>query len=164
MNFGNDNWDGIKVKMNKPIIKHMWDYQKQNGIVGQCLTNTQYLRDCFLGNGINAESVPVFALTSDGRCVIHMIVKVDGEFYDPSYEIHSKALDYCLTYSEVRKYASNIRDGALCADPKGGLSLREGMKTFLEFIKFAERQNKGEIVVVNKEYYYAQADYVEGKH
>jgi hypothetical protein len=93
-----------------------------------------------------------------------MIVKVDGEFYDPSYEIHSKALDYCLTYSEVRKYASNIRDGALCADPKGGLSLREGMKTFLEFIKFAERQNKGEIVVVNKEYYYAQADYVEGKH
>lgn len=141
--------------MTKPIIQHMLDYQKQNGIVGQCLTNTQYLRDCFLGNGINAESVPVFALTSDGRCVIHMIVKVDGEFYDPSYEIQSKALDYCLTYSEVRKCAPNIRDG--------GLSLREGVKTFLEFVDFAKKQNQGEIIV-NKEYYNALADYVEGKH
>lgn len=141
--------------MTKPIIKHMWDYQKQNGIVGQCLTNAQYLRDCFIGNGINAESVPVFALTSDGHCVIHMIVKVDGEFYDPSYEIHSKVLDYCLTYSEVRKCAPNIRDG--------GLSLREGLKLFLEFVDFAKKQNQGEIIV-NKEYYNALADYVEGKH
>jgi hypothetical protein len=137
------------------FIKDLFRYQKKNGIVGQCITNAQYFRDSAIASGADAKSIAVIALTKDKKLVVHMVVEIEGVLLDPSYEIASTVDTYYRTYKEIRDDLPFIESI--------GLSPREFLKTFLEFIDMSKRQNEGEIIA-DKEYYNALADYVEGKN
>lgn len=139
----------------KRFVENLFTYQKKNGIVGQCVTNAQYFRDCLIASGASAKSVAVIAFTKDKKVVVHMVVEIEGVLVDPSYEIASQVDTYYKTYKELRDTLPII--GTL------GLSPREFLETFLHFVEAANRQNQGEVIVSNKEYYNALADYIESK-
>lgn len=143
------------------ILKQMYAYQKEHNTVRQCITNSQYFVDCIKGNGYWAKTAPVFAITEEGTSAgvsVHMIVLVldsttnDVDIIDPSYQYMTKTMHYCKTYNELMQ----LMKGRKC-------NLKNLLAEFLQFVETAKRQNEGEMVVADKDYYNAQADYVEGK-
>ena len=82
-----------------------------------------------------------------------MVIQIQDSLLDPSYEIHSKKVNYV--------------DKLHLAFPKGlqaeecGLSKKETIAGFLNFVSLANRMNEGELIITNKEYYHSMADYVQ---
>jgi hypothetical protein len=138
------------------LLKAMWDYQKENGITRQCLTNTQYALDCIKANslGVKAEAKAVIAVSiHEDVCEViygHLVVCIDDWILDPSYEIKSKP---------NVKYFDSIKSIKRCID----IPLdKDNIKDFIKFIKLADLMNTTDkAYVADKTFYNNQADAVE---
>lgn len=145
-------------------LDKMYEYQKKNDIKRQCITNAQYFRDYLFYSGIPVKTAPMFVLFEENGVHmgvgVHMVVVWKDALLDPSYEYASKNAKYFATYKELLSHVNSQNPDGL--DDKENCKII--LKEFLEFVDFAKKQNQGEIMVGSKEYYYAQANYVEGKH
>lgn len=144
------------------LLRVMHKYQEENNIKAMCLTNCQFYLDSMRASGLYAKAVAVLALdfAKDGSVAIitvHMVIETKDGIVDPSWE-HSKNKN--LQYVDTLAYIN----WSGCESMKiGGLSRRELVETFIEFIKNAEIINNDEnkCLITDKAYYYAQADYCE---
>ena len=142
------------------VVKLMYEYQEKNGITKKCVTNSQYLRDCIAHTKRWVRIAPVFAVTEIGQISVHMVILIldkdfpEPEVIDPSYEFVTKTVLYAKTVDELKKKVGL---------PKDMSTLRPFFQEFLEFVELARKQNDGD-VFVEKEYYIAQADYVESNY
>ena len=149
------------------IIDLMLEFQKANGIVKQCVTNTQYLYDCVKANIsetlVKAEACIVVVEHPETKTVEfigHVVLRFqDGTVLDPSYEVYSKEnKSYYATIAELM----DVVESGYFKEIDGGLSLfREMVSNHIDFVGIAKAINDGGCLVCNKEFYHAQADYVE---
>ena len=138
------------------IVKAMLEYQKANKITACCMTNAQYLLDCFTVNqpDLGAKAVAVLAV---GGCktVIHIAVKIGDMILDPSYEVLS--LGNVKYYEKYIDYI-NSDDGAICKTIEAEKYV---LNKFINMLSVVERMNDGKLCVNDGDYYHKQADYVE---
>ena len=161
------NW-GKKINQ---VHNTMREYQKENNIKGNCMTNCLYLSDIIKNivknNGLDicVKTIPVYVLSTNSEEATgmfvggHVIISIDDDtFIEPSYEV------YCL---KNREYFTNINDLVNRFDDKVKLSQRFDFKTLIsqhiEFIEIANKINNGEFMINDMEYYNKQGDYVEKK-
>ena len=146
------------------IILSMREFQEKNCIKGQCITNVQYLYDCFKqnsNNNVKAKAVIAFSNDYDKKISTfvegHLVVILDDEIIiDPSYDI------FCL---KDKRYFDNIKDLIDIFDDKDGLKKKIDMKKMIPqhitFRKIAEQINNDEFIITDNKFYYEQADYIE---
>ncbi len=149
------------------IIELMLEFQKANGIVKQCVTNTQYLYDCVKANIsetlVKAQACIVVVEHPEIKTIEfinHVTLRFqDGTVLDPSYEVYSKEnKSYYATIAELM----DVVEPGYFEKVDGGQSLfREMVSNHIEFVGMARRINDGGCLVTNREFYHAQADYVE---
>jgi hypothetical protein len=139
----------------------MLAYQKKNKVINKCVSNAQFYYDCVRHNHpeLKPKVQAVIALTKKGESVIHLVVRIGGQPVDPSYDILSSGVEtYFENWADFRKVCAFSK----IIDDKGNIKNEKWyVKTFLEFLGFADRINKGELLIVDKEYYHSQADWVK---
>lgn len=116
------------------LLQQMWAFQTLHSTEGRCLDNAVFLKDSLLASGRHARVQAVIATWTDAsrvNAVVHMVV-VDA----------------------VQGILGQVHLSA------GGLSRRDAIAHFLDFIKHAKSINKGMILLSDKEYYNAQADFL----
>ena len=150
------NWDDI--------ILSMREYQKENNVKNQCVTNAQYLYDTIKINSnsnVKTKAVLVFSdNTEEDTAIIvsgHLVVLLDDEIIiDPSYDI------FCL---KNKSYFDNIKDLVNIFDSNVELKSKFDIKKLvcqhIHFMKISEQINNGECIITEKEHYNKQADYIE---
>ncbi len=156
------------------IANHMRDYQKNNNISGNCITNARYLSDCVNhGSPYRAKTVNVIVTgTIDTNFIVntgHIVVIVIDNFgkkfmIDPSFDVHRMDnKQYFYTIAEFKKHNTVKKD-----------ELKDNLKSvisaFLKFNSMTEKLNKDEIMLTSYTddvensgltYYNNQADYIE---
>ena len=147
----------------RKVIDLMLEYQKAKGVVEQCMTNTQYLYDCIKQNlpseahKFRAEPCIVVAKTEDEHTILHInhfVIRFEGHIIDASYEVYSqKEKKYCFTIAEFMKTIEGLEM------PQE--QMKEVVSHHITFLRLAKRMNDGELLVCDKEFYNAQADYIE---
>ena len=129
----------------------MCKYQKDNGIIKQCVTNTLYLLDTIKANtNIPAKcQAVIFYKETEYKFIVHLVVVLgDDNLIDPSYEIDLQEGLYLPNITSV------INRSLISGDSK-----RELIKTFVTFKKIEDEINAGEFIICRKEFYIKQADY-----
>lgn len=148
-------------------LERMMEFQKTNGIVKQCVTNTQYLYDsikanCPGGTLMKAEACIVVAEYPEIKTIElinHIALRFEDRILDPSYEVYSK--ENKSYYTTIADLMGAVEDGYF-EKVEGGQSLfRETVSNHVHFLGLAKAINDGGLLVCDKEFYYAQADYVE---
>ena len=148
------------------VVLSMREFQKNNGIKKQCVTNTQYLYDTIKMNSINnvkAKAVFVLSCDNDTDTSVfvggHLVVKLDDEtIIDPSYDI------FCL---KNKSYFDNIKDLMDMFNDndkvklKSDVDIKKLICDHIHFIKLAEQINNGQHTITEKKFYDNQADYIE---
>ena len=136
----------------------MIQYQRDNQITKQCVTNTQYLFDCInqeRKNKAKAKAVIVFMRNDDSLTITagHILVEYDNTLIDPSYEISkNENAEYYDSIKVLRKrYELSTSE------------LKFLIETHSRFIKLADRINSGELTISDLDHYNKQADYIENK-
>ena len=151
----------------KTVVDLMLEFQKANGIVKQCVTNTQYLYDVMKANlppqiPIRAEACVVIVEHPEIgtiEFISHLALSFEDRVIDSSYEIYSKEnKSYYTTIADLM----NVVEHGYFEKKEGGQSLlREIVSNHIDFVGMAKRINDGGLLVCDKEFYNAQADYVE---
>jgi len=155
----------------KVLLAQMYDYQSQNSVVEKCVTNCQYLYGNLVDyarvdgyKGVDARVVPVFAIstreaTATVTLAVHLvIVDSKGRALDPSWEIHARDPEYAFDFKKMREKMSR-----LLRKQHPEQETRMALERFLGLKKCADEINAGHLVV-DAEYYYAQAEFVEAAH
>ena len=142
------------------MILLMREYQKKHKIKKECVTNCQYFYDNFKANcplnTIKVKAVIGISLNSDRTIIYegHVVVEVDEKFiFEPSYEVYST--DNIEYFDNIKQFMNKYKI------PKN--DMKDVIKEFIDFTKLADTINNGKYIVMNKEYYDNQADYVEEK-
>jgi hypothetical protein len=136
---------------------NMHAFQALHNTQGRCMDNAVFLKDSLTASGRHARVQAVIATWTDAsrvNVVVHMVVvdAVQG-IIDPSFEVARQPnVQYATTIN-----GSPLGRGHLSA---GGISRRDAIATFLEFIEHAKCINAGMFLLSDKEYYNAQADYL----
>ena len=142
----------------------MREYQKENNITKQCITNSQYLYDIIKmnsSNNVKTKAVFVFSdKNEEDACIFisgHLVVVLDDDtMIDPSYDI------FCLkntSYFDNIKDLMNIFDDKVLVKTK--FDIKKIIRDHIHFMKIAEQINNGDCVITEKEHYNRQADYIE---
>lgn len=146
------------------IIERMMQFQKMNGIVKHCMTNTQYLYDCIKASApgipIKAEAYIVVIEHPEIKTLEimnHFALRFEDRVLDPSYEVYSK--ENKSYYTTIADLMGAVEDGYFEMIGSKHL-LRESISNHVDFLGIAKAINDGEFRVCDKEYYHAQADYV----
>jgi hypothetical protein len=146
------------------IILSMREYQKENNIKNQCVTNAQYLYDIIKTNSnsnVKTKAVFVFSHNNEEDTNIfvsgHLIVILNDEtIIEPSYDI------FCL---KNISYFDNIKDLVNIFDDKVKLKSKIDIKKLIcdhiHFMKLSDQINNGELIITEKNHYNKQADYIE---
>lgn len=148
------------------VILSMRQYQKENGIEKQCITNTQYLYDFIMTNStsdVKVKAVLVIGEREEGvLCLVsgHLVVILDDELViDPSYDVSSL---------KNRRYFDNVNDFLKCISDVDRTKFPVDVKTIIEsqlkFMKYAKKMNNGDCLVVDEDFYNKQADYIVEKY
>lgn len=146
------------------ILSHMHQFQKDNEIIGQCITNVQYYYDIMNTKGINVKAKPVVALYSklNGNeyttiTVIHMVIEYEnGIILDPSYEISSiKNCHYCDSIKVLIELLSTY------PTPLTKEYIASILNQFIKFKKIADDINLDKFTICNKDFYHNQHAYIE---
>ena len=144
------------------LIPMMYAYQKRHGIKKKCIDNTQFALDSFKASHphLNIRASAVIMTSWDeraGRMKVwagHLVLLLDDEdVVDPSYETG--------TAPDRRYYnsiATLLAENPVLKEEKE--FLKETIQAFLSFSKFAKQMNEGVLLVTDKTYYNAQADYL----
>jgi len=160
------------------ILESMLKYQKKHNIKSKCMTNVQYYRDALYGMGVMCKIKPTIYITrrdtDNALCFdIHMTIKLNDILYiDPSFEFLSEEkIAIFHTINDFMKYCKN-NDNIRPLNNKGQetslyRSVQENhvfvLKNFINLVKVAEDINNNKLCITDKNYYNAQADYVENK-
>ena len=147
------------------IILSMREFQKENNIRKQCVTNCQYLYDIIKMNSsssnVKTKAVLVFSADDEAdACTFvggHLVVVLSDEtVIEPSYDI------FCL---KNKSYFDNIKDFIDIFADKVELKTRIDVKKIVSehicFMKLAEQINNGEHLITEDKFYNEQADYIE---
>ena len=138
------------------IIKCMSEYQRDNNITKQCVTNCMYIYESIYRSGMSVQAKAVIAILRDeyatGICSGHIVLtSPNGTIIDPSHEITSHAnVVYLNTITELKKEVDVPPE--LC---------RQIIKDVLDFTLIAEKMNSGICIISDEMHYNKQADYVE---
>jgi hypothetical protein len=158
------------------IVDAMHQYQRKHNIKKQCITNTQYLYDSikasfpcldvktkaiigFRNNdkilGVDEKSQKKY-VNRETYTVVHMVVLIDDKIiFDPSAEINDmEDLDY--VGREFKGLIKTLRELGMCEEMINTL-----IKQYMLFLGYEKKMNNGEGLVVDRQYYNNQADYVE---
>lgn len=142
------------------IIELMWEYQKNNNIIKECITNAIFLCDQLNNNGFQAKvkAVIMTSVTENTFEVFggHLVIDMgDDKLIDPSYETNFK---------ENQNYFDNINT-LLLAIPELKIKkelIADIVKHFINFVKIANDINiDNKLLISNIEYYNKQSDYVQ---
>jgi hypothetical protein len=140
------------------VVDSMREYQRENDIKNQCITNCQFFYDTIVYTFKNIKDrvkvkPVVFVSLSKQIFIIHMVIEFDDFIIDPSYETFSV---------EDREYYSSIGDiKSIFNHIDGGLTHRECIEIFLKFVSYAEQMNNNDTCLVAcKDFYNKQADYI----
>lgn len=140
------------------VLDKMHEYQKTHDIKDQCIANTQYLYDVIKHNtNLQVKAKAVFVVHEWMLCHGHLCLEVDGKIIDPSYQFCK--LDgaiYTPSFKVLRKTLI-LKHGVDLND-----YLKPSLETHLTFKKYADDINNGGLLMCSKDYYDAQADYIEG--
>jgi len=153
------------------IILSMRQYQKENGIVKQCVTNSQYIYDTIKANTHSSVKVRAMMVLSFDKetdtCIMvggHLVVVLD-EIPDDITIIESS---YDIFSLKEPSYFDNVKDlMEYCYDNTNDKNneikefLKLGIVKFLSFLKIAEEINNGKFIITNKDFYNKQADYID---
>jgi hypothetical protein len=132
------------------IILSMREYQKENNIKNQCVTNAQYLYDIIKTNSnsnVKTKAVFVFSHNNEEDTSIfvsgHLIVILNDEtIIEPSYDI------FCL---KNISYFDNIKDLVNIFDDKVKLKSKIDIKKLIcdhiHFMKLSDQINNGELII-----------------
>jgi hypothetical protein len=143
----------------KSIILMMRAYQRKNSTTEMCMTNTQYLYDCvkasFPDMDVKAKAV-ICGVNNykgvDQAFIIHLMIIVDGVYYEPSHELHELKPIY---FSSIKNLLDGVVPNTIIKD-----NLSDLLPKFLHFVKLEEDINAGGLLITDKEYYNEQADFV----
>ena len=149
------------------IVRFMREFQEQNCIIKQCITNAQYLYDFIKTNGIinvKVKAVIVISNNYDKISIIvggYLVVVLDDKhIIDPSNEIFTlKDKSY---FDNIKDFTNNFNLETSNQENNREL-IKQTIHTFLRFYKIAEQINNGELIITDKEFYNNQADYIEKK-
>lgn len=158
------------------LLNPMYEYQRKNGITGQCLANTQYLFDSIKASFENAPVKAMAVVVNDyneimterdgkpcleivHRLVVHMVLQInDDQCLDPSVEF-SDLDNIQYIGHEFCKSMKKLKESGFSDD-----LLKTTLKKYLAFLSYAERINSGRLTIPDKAYYDEQANYVEAKN
>jgi hypothetical protein len=138
------------------LSKLMIKYQKEHSITGECISNSKYFFDNIKRQMPNSkvECICVIAhykhkTLEEFTACIHLVVMVDGLLYDPSHDIFTAtAVKYIKNLHDFRKYV-----------PDHELS-RDEIQMVVDLTRFANKINNGTPILVAREHYDGQADYI----
>lgn len=145
------------------IVLNMREFQKEHFIKQQCVTNAQYLYDCFKENSSSNIKVKAVIVTSVEekkswfKCIGgHLIILLDDNetIIDPSYDVFSL---------KNKSYFRNVKHLMESIDDESKPLFKTSIADFLYFTKVAERINNGEGLTCDEDFYNNQADYVQTK-
>ena len=145
--------------MSKSVFELMHDFQKSKSTTKQCIANTQYFYDCVNTNCPEEKPRAVAVICIAGiKVIIHTVVMLGSELYDPSVEVFSVAdAIYFKNITDFRKaYHAAGHDSKQ-------LDIRWIITKLIEFTEYAESINNGNLPVADREYYDEQANYVESR-
>ena len=152
------------------IIVSMREYQKENIITKQCITNAQFIYDIIKFNSTNdvkTKSVIVFSNDKETNSVTlvggHLVIILDddNDVIDPSYEVFS--LKNKLYFDNIDNFMSYFNEDDKIT-LKSKLNIKKVISDYLKFIKISEQINNGKFIITNKEFYNKQANYIENKY
>ena len=145
------------------IREAMMDYQRENGITGCCISNTQIMYDVLCSEyfkelNINPVVKSVYTIDVEVKDSItskfmggHLVLFLgDDNILDCSYHISSKK--YILYYDNFHKFKQEVEDNKISVNC---------LKDDLYFAGIAERMNKGEFFYTDRESYEDQIKYIE---
>ena len=170
------------------ICQEMREYQRYHKVVGCCMTNTQTLYDIVKStypdadvqakaviciNAVDTDdpefeqmccltSMPDDTKTPIMKQTIHLMLKVDGVYYEPSYELYKVSPSYFTT---IKNLLEGVEPNTLIKD-----NLKATLPAFLHFVNIAERINAGEGLITKDNkygevYYKNQINYlIENNH
>lgn len=144
------------------IINLMLEYQKNNNITKECITNAIYCCDQLNYNGYKSKVKAVIMTSINNEelsvCGGHLVIDIgNNQLIDASYETNSKP---------NQNYFDNINNLiAMYPSIKNDKELLSfTIKNFMNFIKIEKDINYYyKCIVSNKEHYNKQANYVEKK-
>lgn len=127
----------------------MREFQKQNGIKGKCLDNTQMvlnMKKRFRAKAVVVSNIKDFTITF----TIHLVPLKRGKIYEPSYEFYIlKNRKYFTSLRKVLKYHYR-KCRKLSTYEEHRKKIISGFK---EFKNYEERMNQGDFVVSDEKYY-----------
>lgn len=148
------------------IISSMRTFQKINNIEKQCITNCQYLYDFIKLNSIEDVRIQAFIVFSNDintqksiAVAGHLSIVItcdDGEdvIFEPSYDVF--VLTKKMYFDNISNFLKKFSD-----EDKSKFDLKHLISQHIEFVKYAKQMNDGMHIIVDREYYDEQADYVE---
>lgn len=139
----------------KALLYKMHQFQKDNKITKQCITNVQYFYDCIKASGFNVRAKAVIAFrmnNMDVYTVIHMVIDFNNQFIiDPSYEISSdNSYHYFDTIKGIIDFTTT---NDILFEKK---CITDIVNKFLKFKKFEDQINTGELVICDRDFYHNQ--------
>ena len=148
-------------KFAKGLMGAMFRYQKREGTVNKCFINALFLYDSLKQSfpHLEVKVIPVMVyipLEKEETNYVnmgHLVVELDGEILDPSYEINRHSVK--RYFPTVQDFVSFLPDN--CISKK---KMKEIVANFLPFVEYADTINNGESLPTDREYYDRQANYV----
>ena len=139
----------------------MCQYQQDNNITNRCVDNCVLFGDIM--KCLHPEKkiiiLPVYFMgNGDDHCkiIVHSVVEIDGEIYDPSYETRK---------IECKVYFRSLKEMLNCVthEFKNELDKKKLLDMFIKIKEICDVNNYDDngFMVTSKEYYDAQADYIQ---
>lgn len=135
------------------IISLMMEYQRDNKIKNECITNVQVMYDVFKATGINVKAKAVIVVAdnrdgSEGLTTVagHLVlVDPDSDFMlECSYDISTlEGLRYCHDSKEYLNILPSFVNNTY---------KRDTVQMHLDFITYANQINSGKFIVSDKYY------------
>jgi SOS response regulatory protein OraA/RecX len=170
-----DNYQQNQQKGIGKMLKLMHTYQRKEGIKGQCLANTQYLHNCYEAScpWMKTKAIAVIAHREiytereiDGKMqveivqyiITHVVLQLNKtQLIDPSAEVNDQDMTY-IAYN-IPTFLKRLKTKGISET-----EIKKILTEYLALMKCANRINAGEIIVADKAFYDAQADYIEQQH
>jgi hypothetical protein len=144
------------------IIVAMREYQKQNNIEKQCITNVQFVFDMIkkikLIGDVKAQAAIIVSLGETRMIAGHLtIILEDGSIVEPSYDMFS--LKDAMYFSNIKDFLLQVTNKE---DKDAKLKMKEILNMHLIFVEIAEQMNNGKFVIGDDEsFYIKQMDHIE---
>ena len=153
-------------KQKKELLRK---YQKDNNIKGQCITNCQILFDLYNNNikplidlEIKVKAVMVACnfedLQATGIVQGHLILDLDGELIEPSYEIF--IFPKPIYFDNIKRFNDCVKWNEATSKEEEIQNKKDTFSKFLDFKKLADEMNEGKFTIVDLEYYNNAIDYL----